>query len=107
MSESERTTTWVPLILVVVLALAGVLFTVFSPDGLLRWYRLRQEVAKLSAENEQLRQTNESLRAESKRLATDRTEIERTVRTDLGYVKSDEIVFKFAPSTTADTKVKR
>ena len=107
MSESDRTTTWVPLILVVVLAFAGVLFTMFSPEGLLQWYRLRKEVVKLSAENDQLRQVNEQLRAESRRLATDRKEIERTIRTEMGYVKSDELVFKFAPATAATSKVRR
>lgn len=100
MSAPDRTTTWVPLAAAAALAVAALLYTVFSPDGLLQWFRLRREVAVLTAENDALRQENEALRDEAKRLKADKASVERAVRHELGYVRKDEVVFKFAPAAT-------
>ena len=100
MSASERTTTWVPLAAVASLAVVAMLYTIFSNDGLLQWFRLRREVAVLTAENDALRKENNALREESRRLTTDKTAVARAVRSELGYVAKDEIVFKFAPPAT-------
>lgn len=104
MTDSDRTTSWVPLAAAAALALAAVLYTVLSPDGMLQWFRLRGEVSKLTAENEVLRAENDRLRDEARRLVVDKQEIERAVRQELGYVRGDEVVFKFAPGATAAAK---
>jgi cell division protein FtsB len=82
----------------------ALLYTVFSSDGLLQWSRLKTELAEITAENEALREQNDRLKAETQRLQSDRGAIERAVRQELGYTKSDEIVFKFAPAGTDSTK---
>jgi cell division protein FtsB len=100
MSAPDRTTSWVPLAAAAALAVAAVMYTVLSPDGLLQWFRLRREVAVLTAENEALRHENETLRGAAQRLAGDKEAVERAVRAELGYVRKDEVVFKFAPPAT-------
>lgn len=107
MTDSDRTTTWVPLAVAAALAVAAVLYTVLSPDGLLQWLRLRDQVAKLEAENATLKAENDRLRDEARRLTGDKREIERAVRQELGYVREGEVVFKFAPPATPAVKEPR
>lgn len=72
-------------------------FTVFGERGLLRIYEMKREktridqaIAKLKVENRQLVQLIEGLR-------TDRQQIERIARKELGLVKPDEVVYRFTP----------
>ncbi len=108
MSLSNRTTT--PLFAWALLALAvvGATHTIFRDGGLLTWLELRRDLTRLEEENRVLREENERMRTESHRLTHDPRHLERVVREDLGYVRPDEIVFRFdAPATTQTPRVKR
>ncbi len=85
------------------LALGAVIYTVASPDGLLRLGKLKREVIELSSENDKLQNENDQTRQKIESLREDKDVIERAVREDLGYLKPDEVVFHFAPSETATT----
>lgn len=102
MAPRERfPATTIALIGLAVLSLAAVLHTVFGANGLLRWFELKRDVARLAAENQALREENERLKEEAQRLASDPRAIERAVREELDYVKPGEVVFKFAAGPTA------
>lgn len=102
MAPRERfPATTIALIGLAVLSLASVLHTVFGANGLLRWFELKRDVARLAEENQALREENERLKEEAQRLASDPRAIERAIREELDYVKPGEIVFKFASGPTA------
>jgi len=83
------------------LVLAGALvcgivgFTVFSDQGLLGLYRLKQEKSRLEFRLAQLQAENERLRGEIERLKSDPAYLEKVAREELGMVQQDELVFQF------------
>ena len=106
MPDLDRSTTWLPLLAVVGLALLSATYVLFSADGALRWLELRRESALLAAENEVLKRENEALRQNLRKLTTDRVTQERTAREVLGYTRKDELVFKFGDAGTAAARVR-
>lgn len=85
---------------VLVLLLIG--FALFGERGILRAMQagrqkaaLQEEVRKLEASNNELRQEIESLRS-------DRRYLEAIARKELGMVKDDELVYQFRSAQPAD-----
>jgi cell division protein FtsB len=105
MSDPNRNTSSVFVWILLVLAVVGVLHTVFSKEGLFRLFQMRREVAAIQKENELLRNENEALRKQTDRLVSDNGYLERVVREELGYVRDDEMVFRFHPAMTTGPQV--
>ena len=70
-------------------------FSVFTDQGLLGLYRLRQEKARMEERLAQLETENARLRVEIERLKSDRAYLEKVAREELGLVNQDEMVFQF------------
>lgn len=100
MTFSNRKTSALFFWAVITLAVLGLAHTVFGNDGVLQWFQLREEVTRLQAQNERLAAENERLKQETERLVSDPQYIERTIRRDLGYVRPDEVVFRFGDAAT-------
>lgn len=71
------------------------IFIVFSPNGLLRYYRLQQSLKTVQAANEELRKQNEELRAEIDKLKNDPEYLEEVARKKFGLIKKNELIFNF------------
>ncbi len=102
--SSNRTTSSFVLWGVLLLAVVGALYTALSPGGLVQWFDMRRDVERLRAENEALAVENERLRAEAARLESDQAHLERVVRQELGYVRGDEVIFRFPNDVTVTEK---
>ncbi|MBI3077464.1 MAG: septum formation initiator family protein [Deltaproteobacteria bacterium] len=76
-----------------VLLLLGL--TVFGDRGLLHLGRLRQEHARLLADNQRIRQQNDALRQEVLNLRGNKRYVEEIARRELGLVREGEIVYHF------------
>lgn len=72
-------------------------FTVFGDKGLLRIYELKQDKEKVDARLSTAREENEKLKHNIHALKTDRRYIESIARKDLGLVRSNEVIYQFAP----------
>lgn len=81
-----------PLLIVGIIALAAVLFSVFSEVGLLSTWRMDRKQKQLSEENAGLREENAQLRAEIDRLRTNPAYIEEIARRELGLIGKQENV---------------
>ncbi len=68
------------------------------PAGLRKHRALSEDVARISAENDQLREKNQRLRREARALAGDPAALERAAREELGYVRPGERVYDLAPA---------
>jgi cell division protein FtsL len=79
--------------LALVLVILGL--AVFTDQGLLGLYRLRQEKARMEERLAQLETENARLRVEIERLKSDRAYLEKVAREELGLVNQDEMVFQF------------
>ncbi len=79
----------------IVLLLAA---SALHPAGLRKHHALSADVARISAENEQLREKNQRLRREARALAGDPAALERAAREELGYVRPGERIYDLAPS---------
>ena len=79
---------------VLVVALLGV--ALFGEDGVTRHEKLRAELEQVNELNEKLATDNKRLAIEAKALRQDPDFIETTIREELGWVRSDELVFIFA-----------
>jgi cell division protein FtsB len=86
---------WPSLILGALLA-ALVLNGLFGPLGPRDLLLLRRRRAELQAERAALAQSNARLRTLVQNLRSDNRQIERLIRTQLGWVRPDELVYKFA-----------
>jgi cell division protein FtsB len=62
--------------------------------GFQRYFRLRQDVERLSARNASLAEQNAALVREIAALRDDRAALERAVREELHYVKPGELVLQ-------------
>lgn len=76
-----------------VLALLG--GALFGGDGVTRHEKLREELDRINGLNEKLSADNRRLAIEAKALRHDQSYIEHVIRDELGWVKSDELVFIF------------
>ncbi|MCL2011761.1 MAG: septum formation initiator family protein [Cystobacterineae bacterium] len=82
---------WVAVVLVFLTALG-----VFLSGGDLSRYRsLSQGALSLRQKNQELLAENAKLRAEIEALKADSKVVERALREELGYIRSDEIIFSF------------
>ena len=77
------------------LALVVVPFMIFSPRGLARLERLKQERGLADEEISKLSQEIRELRAEVRELDHNPAAVERVARDELGLVRQTEVVFQF------------
>ena len=76
--------------------------TVWGDRGMLHWQSLSAERESLEAQIFILLRENEALRECIVRLKTDDSFLERVVREEIGFVRPDEIVYRFqAGSSTS------
>ncbi len=80
---------------ILALALVGAPALIFEPQGLPRMRTLEQELARVDAENVELRRDIGTLRVEVRQLRDDPGAVERIARNQLGLVRKNEIVFQF------------
>ena len=86
---------WLTLALIGVCGLLAVDF-VRGPSGLRDLIALRARRAQLEAAHRELLKSNAELRVKLGRLGHDDRYLERRIREELGYVRSDELVYRFA-----------
>ena len=79
------------------LSLALIVFSLADKGGLRRLSLLHRDVAKAEAANAALRAENARLSRTVRKLGTrvDPSALERAARQQLGFVKQDELLFKF------------
>jgi cell division protein FtsB len=70
-------------------------FMIFSPEGLARLERLKQERTLADEEISRLSQEIRELRAEVEALNESPGAVERVARDELGLVRQTEVVFQF------------
>lgn len=73
-------------------------FTVFGERGLLRIYEMKQEKARIETRVADLRLENQKLRLSLEALRSDRHQLERIARKELGLVKPNEVIYQFPPN---------
>lgn len=73
-------------------------FTVFGERGLLRIYEMRQEKQRIERGVADLRAENMKLRRSIEALHSDRHQLERIARKELGLVRPNEVIYQFPPS---------
>lgn len=76
-----------------VAALVLCALSVADAEGFRRYFRLRQDVARLTERNAALAEENAALVREIAALRTDPGALERAAREELNYVKPGELVF--------------
>jgi cell division protein FtsB len=85
------------------LAISGIiiilllLWHLFSPYGLVRYFQLQNELAEIRTQNEQLTRHNEELTAELNRFKKDDAFFTEIARKQHGMIKKNEIIFDFSP----------
>jgi cell division protein FtsB len=77
---------------------------VFGDRGVVRHERLAEELHRLEALNDRLRDHNQELRREIEQLKHDHNYVEAVVRDELGWVRADEMVFIVPGSDEANSK---
>ncbi len=92
---------WLSLILAAVCALLAADFAT-GPLGLRDLVALRARRAQLEITHQRLLQSNAALRLKLNRVRGDRRYLQRLIREQLGYVRPDEIVYRFAADTLDD-----
>lgn len=92
LSPQERKRFWL-ISTVIVLALGLWLF--FFPNGGMRYLELRQEIASVQAETDDLNAHNKALAEEAVKLEKDPSYLEGVARQEYGLVRKNEIVFEF------------
>jgi cell division protein FtsB len=83
-----------------VLVIGFVGAALFGDDGVARHERLREDLRQVQALNADLTQENKRLLLEARALKNDPDFLESVIRDELGWVRSDELVFIF-PSERA------
>jgi cell division protein FtsB len=81
--------------------------SVFGSGGLLQLWKLRAERAALGEEALKLCRANDSLRQKIRRLRRSDRELEVLARRELGLVRDDEIVYRFASRPAGASSVTR
>ena len=70
--------------------------SLFDPEGLRRLQRLRADAERQEAKNRELREENERLLRAVRELSSPSAAVlERVAREQLGFVRPDEVLFKF------------
>jgi len=69
---------------------------IFSPFGLLHYYKLKGELITLEAENSALLTENRSLAKELYRLQNDKEYFSEIARKQHGLIKKNEMIFDFS-----------
>ena len=79
---------------------AGTLFFIvwflFSPWGLIRYYRVNTDLEKARETNLQLKEKNRLLEEEIDKLSNSPEYIEKVAREKYGLIKKNEIIFDFS-----------
>ena len=74
----------------------------FGEDGVVRHERLSEELRRVRSLNDDFQTDNERLKLEVGALRQDDDYVEHVIRDELGYVKSDEVVFIFPTDKKAE-----
>lgn len=99
--DSGSTPRRLPIILVaLVLLLIG--FALFGERGILRAMQAGRQKAALQEEVRKLEALNNELRQEIESLRNDRRHLEAIARKELGMVKDDELVYQFRSAKQSD-----
>jgi cell division protein FtsB len=80
-----------------VFALVCVPLRILSEDGLPRYRKLGDQLARVQVQNAQLERAIARRSREVTALRSDPEAVERIARDELGMVHEDELVFQFAP----------
>ncbi len=80
---------------ILVVAMVGAPFLIFSPQGLPRLRALQKELADVEDENADLHRDIDALHGRVSRLRDDPGAVERIARDNLGLVRQTEVVFQF------------
>ena len=94
---------WLTLILASACGLLMVDF-VTGPLGMLDLIVLRGRRAQLETAHRELLKSNAALKLKLGRLRTDDHYLQRRIREQLGYVRPDELVYRFATETTSEPR---
>jgi cell division protein FtsB len=94
---------WLTLILATACGLLLVDF-VTGPLGMRDLMVLRGRRAQLETAHRELVKSNAALKLKLGRLRTDDHYLQRRIREQLGYVRPDELVYRFATETTPDDR---
>ena len=86
---------WLAVVLTVACGLLALDF-VAGPLGLRDLIALRERRAQLETMHKELLKSNSALRLKLARLGNDDRYLERRIRAQLGYVRPDELVYRFA-----------
>jgi cell division protein FtsB len=81
-----------------VFAVVCVPLRILSEDGLPRYRKLGDQLARVQAQNEQMRKLIAKRSREVRALRTSPDAVEQIARDELGMVRDDEVIFQFAPS---------
>lgn len=104
-SAARRLPWWLLGIIVVVFA-----FALFGDRGILHLFKQKRQQDDLQRQLAQVEETNAGLRRQISALTSDRRQLERMARSQLGMVREDEIVYQFAgkerPATPAPAAVR-
>ena len=94
---------WLTLILTAACGLLAVDF-VTGPLGLRDLIVLRERRAQLENVHKELLKSNAALKLKLSRLGNDDRYLERRIREQLGYVRPDELVYRFATEASSDDR---
>lgn len=84
------------LILVSILSVCAVTaWLLFSPNGILTYYHLKQQIEAVKAENEQLKEENRLLQQKIDKIKNDPAYLEELARKEYNLLKKNELVFEF------------
>jgi cell division protein FtsB len=79
----------------VIIGLFLLSWVLFSPYGLVKYYKVKDSLAKVRLENQQLKESNQKLRQKMERLVSEPEYLEKLVRDNYGYIKKNEMIFEF------------
>jgi len=79
-------------------------FTVFSKNGFLHLFKLKQELLRIEKSNHELNAENHELFNKIRKLSRSKSAQEEAIRRELGWVKNGEIVVEFFSSPLEELK---
>jgi cell division protein FtsB len=94
---------WLTLILATTCAVLALDFAT-GPLGMRDLIALRGRQSQLEITHQRLLESNAALNRKLGHVRGDASYLERLIREELGYVRPDEIVYRFAPETTLDDR---
>jgi cell division protein FtsB len=94
---------WLTIILAAACSLLAVDFAC-GPLGMRDLMVLRERRGQIEAVHGDLLRSNAALKLKLGRLHTDDRYLERRIREQLGYVRPDELVYRFATETSSDDR---